>query len=134
MEERDKYCYDPGDKPKHKQAAGNEPDFHRVGEVLIAQCPRALSSSTVLRLLREGIAYPEEWEEHDDGPPKRIYNVYAGVPYVAMRNAPGSFFYHGYPLGYRRLTPGIRSELVARARAEGYEREFKKWCKTHKIE
>lgn len=134
MEERDTYRYDPGDKPKHKQARGAEPYFHEVGGVPIAQCPTGLSPSTVLRLLREGIAYPDEWDEVESEPPKRIYNVYEGVPYVAMRNAPGSCCYHGFPLGYRRLTPRIRAELVARARAEGFEREFKKWCKTHKVD
>lgn len=73
MEERDTYRYDPGDKPKHKQVVSTEPDFHRAGAELIAQCPAGLSSTTVLA-----------------------------------------------------LTPGIRAQLVARARVEGYEREFKK--------
>ncbi len=127
------YCYDPGGDPKHKPGTGPEPDFRREGSELVGKCPNGLSESTVLRLLNEGIPYPEEWEEAD-GPPARLYNVHRGIPFVARRNAPGSYYYHGHPLGYRQVTSGIRRELEARARAQGYEREFRRWCKQHKVE
>ena len=127
------YCYDPGEDAKHKPGTGPEPDFRWEGSELVGKCPNGLSDSTVLRLLNEGIPYTEEWEEAD-GPPARLYNVHQGIPYVARRNAPGSYYYHGHPLGYRQVTSGIRKELQACARAQGYEREFKRWCKQHKVE
>ena len=62
-------------------------------------------------------------------PPERIYNVYRGVPYVAVPTRPGTS-YHGYP--HRgRLEPGVVALLRERAEQEGTLREYEKWLRSN---
>jgi hypothetical protein len=126
------YLYDPGEGPKHKDNRAEEPCFVQEGSALVAKCPKDMARQTVLALLNDGIPFPEEWDEAE-GPPKRIYNVHEGVPYVAQRNGPGSRHYHGYPLGNRNLPRAIRRKLEERAEAQGCGKEFERWCKEHRV-
>lgn len=127
------YVYDSGCQRKKHKWGENEPGFQDENGRPVAKYPRGFAPDRAEKLLCDGIPSPEEWDP-DDGPPKRIYNVDEGVPYVAMRNAPGSVAYHGFPVGYKRLSRSLYRQLRDRACAQERLKEFDRWCKTHQIE
>ncbi len=61
--------------------------------------------------------------------PDEIYNIYRGVPFVAVPTQPGKS-YHGYPVR-GRIDPHIREQLQARAQVEGTLNEFNRWVDKH---
>lgn len=124
--------YQPGElRFKHKWKK-YKPGFEDSGSQKVAKCPRDFDFHIAQELLNKGVYLAEQWEP-EDYPPKRVYNVYNGIPYVALRNAPGSWEYHGFPLGFRRVRRDVYSQLWERARQEGYVREFEQWCKKYRV-
>ncbi|WP_321891667.1 hypothetical protein [Paraburkholderia tropica] len=126
------YSYDPGvHRRKHCQAAGPA-TFIKMGSITIGKCPSALTKQHAEELLQNGFAYPPGLPE--GAHPDKVYNVFEGVIYEAVPTMPGRS-YHGYPWcflpGRARIPECIFEALKARAKVEGFEREFKHWTKEH---
>lgn len=127
------YRYDPGaHRDKHKWPK-KRPGFRLRQGHPVGKCPAGFSEKKARELLHSGVPWPEEWDSAED-PPKRIYNVHEGVPYVGRRNAPGSNAYHAHPVGYRRLSRSLFRALRKRAEDQGRSREFERWCEEHRIQ
>ena len=111
---------------KHDRAG-----FVPSGRGAVGKCHRSITQDVASGLLRSGIVPPDPFEDPSAGtaPPERIYNVYRGVPYVAVPTRPGTS-YHGYP--HRgRLEPGVVALLRERAEQEGTLREYEKWLRSN---
>jgi hypothetical protein len=79
-------------------------------------------------LLHSGLVEASPYDDVAHAPDE-IYNIYRGVPYVAVPTQPGKS-YHGYP--WRgRMSATMRERLRARAEAEGTGREFDQWLKQY---
>jgi hypothetical protein len=120
-----KYLYDRGDN-RHKHH-WNKPEagFHPSHRGPIGKCSNKINQELAQTLLDEGIEYRSE----DFDYPEKIYNVYEGVPYVAVPTLPG-VSYHGYP--WRgRMPRRILRRLEAMAADEGYADQFKSWLKDY---
>lgn len=103
--------------------------FVPSGRGPIGKCHRSISQEIAEALLRRGVVEVSAYEDDDDGPPSRIYNVYRGVPYVAVETQPGRS-YHGYP--WRgRMAASVREALRSRAKRQGHEKDFEKWLKRY---
>lgn len=96
----------------------------------VGKCHSSITTELAQDLLRTGIPEPTVYEDEDTSrAPDRIFNVYRGVPYVAVPTGPGKS-YHGYP--WRgRMSATVRGELRSRAEAEGNTRTFDKWLNTY---
>ena len=104
----------------------------------VGKCHSSISDAIAVKLLRTGFPDPDPFETEDgcDGScndegwyPERVYNVYRGIPYVAVPTQPGKS-YHGYP--HRgRLSASMREKLAAKAERDGRLREFEKWLKKY---
>lgn len=75
-----------------------------------------------------GFVAPSPYED-DPVAPDEVYNVYQGVPYVAVPTEPGKSF-HGYPWA-GRMPASIREKLRARALQEGTVKVFDRWLQSH---
>ena len=125
---RRNWNYDPGARRfKHKWGRP-EAGFDESSGVPVGKCPGSLSVEQAQQLLNSGIAWPEDWEESAEYP-SRIYNVHQGVVYEARPTMQG-FTYHGFP-ARGRLSRRLTRVLEQRAAAEGCEREYRQWLKTH---
>jgi hypothetical protein len=123
-----KYSYDRGEgRTKHcwkRDMAGFMPSKRG----LVGKCHRSISDPVAQNLLRSGFFGASEYEDETVAP-DMIFNVYRGVPYVAVATEPGKT-YHGYP--WRgRMAATIRAQLRARAQQEGTEKVFDRWLTTH---
>ncbi len=101
----------------------------------VGKCHCSITLEVATRLLRNCVVEPVPYalggddEEGEDDAPRRVYNIYRGVPYVAVPSRPGAS-YHGYP--WRgRMSATVRQTLEQRARDEGTLREFRKWLKAY---
>lgn len=106
----------------------DRPGFQPGNRGQVGKCPRSITDAIATSLLRTGFI---EESPYCDAPhaPDCIYNVYRGVPYVAVPTQPGKS-YHGYP--WRgRMSATIRMKLRERAEAEGHGREFDQWLKLY---
>lgn len=94
----------------------------------IGKCHRSITPEIALTLLRSGTFEPSIYE---DAPatPDVIYNVYRGIPYVAVPTESGKS-YHGYPWA-GRMSATMRDELRARAVQQGKRKEFDRWLTDH---
>jgi hypothetical protein len=115
----------------HRDEAGFVPS--RRGPV--GKCHCSITDEVAERLLHTGIVAPDVWVTPEYGAvwesdyPREIYNLYRGVPYVAVPTRPG-ISYHGYP--HRgRLSASVRKALEERAREEGTLRVLRKWLREH---
>lgn len=94
----------------------------------IGKCHRSIDQATAERLLKSGFAPPSPYGDDED-PPEVVYNVYRGIPYLAVPTQPGSS-YHGYP--WRgRMAASVKNDLRARAERSGHLKEFQKWLKKY---
>ncbi len=118
---------------KHKWNR-DEAGFHPSERGPVGKCHNSITKQVALQLLRSGIVAPNPYTLGDlgqggDDTPHEIYNIYRGVPYVAVPTRPG-VSYHGYP--WRgRMSATIREALRQRAEDEGTLPVFKKWLKQY---
>lgn len=94
----------------------------------VGKCHNSITDALAKELLNSGV--PEiNIDESDSGFPKKIFNVYKGVPYEAVPTQPG-VSYHGYP--WRgRMSRTTRQVLEKRATEDGYGKVFKRWMSKH---
>lgn len=98
----------------------------------VGKCPNTISQEVAETVLNQAVAEPDPFalpgRQAEDGP-KRLYAVYRGVIYEAVRTQPGS--YHAYPWrakpGRAQLPLDVMARLEQMAIAEGYLEEFKDW-------
>lgn len=95
----------------------------------VGKCHRSISESEATRLLHSGVLPPFPDPPGLPPHPREIFNVYKGIPYVAVPTVPGRS-YHGYPWS-GRMSPTVRNELRVRAVKQGYERAFDQWLRTY---
>lgn len=96
----------------------------------VGKCHSSITQDVAQKLLRSGVVEPiEPYDDEQPGPPDRIFNIYRGIPYVAVPTQPGKS-YHGYPWS-GRLAASVRVALRARAVQEGTEKDFDRWLKEH---
>ena len=125
------YLYERGEgRTKHrwkKDRAGFKPAKRGP----IGKCHRSISEEIAQNLLHTGIIEPDPFgDDNLCAAPERVYNVYRGIPYVAVPTRPG-ISYHGYP--WRgRMNPQIQEQLRVRAEQSGDLREFQKWLKKYR--
>jgi len=94
----------------------------------VGKCHNSITDTVAEELLNSGI--PEiTIDEEDSTFPKKIFNVYRGVPYEAVPTQPG-ISYHGYPWK-GRMSRTTREALQKRAAAEGDEKVFRRWMSDH---
>jgi hypothetical protein len=109
----------------------DEAGFRSINGEQVGKCHRSISETIARGLLRSGFV---EASPYDDGTPgtapDEIFNVYRGVPYVAVTTSTGKS-YHGYPWS-GRMSATIREELRARALQEGTVKVFNRWLKTYR--
>lgn len=95
----------------------------------VGKCSNTIQEAEAQQLLNEGIAVPDNTDEHY---PQRIVNQHKGAIYVAVPTVPGRS-YHGYPwradLDPRGLPMKVLHELKKRAEASGCLTEYKKWIR-----
>ncbi len=115
---------------RHKHVWKNDyAGFVPSGRGAVGKCASSISESIATGLLQSGVAESDPFDAECAEPPTHIYNIYRGVPYVAVPTRPGAS-YHGYP--YRgRLDPDVRACLRARAEQAGTLREFEKWLRVY---
>jgi hypothetical protein len=90
----------------------------------IGKCHKSISQRVAVGLLRSGVVARAVFDDEPEAPDE-IFNVYRGIPYLAVPTVPGRS-YHGYP--WRgRMSPEVRAELERRAQAQGQTAEFKRW-------
>jgi hypothetical protein len=127
-ERKPKWLYDPGETPKRKHGwSKNQAGFARLGDQLVAKCPKNLTNEQAQQLLDDGI--PDDGARGDARCPRRIYNVHDGVLYRAVPTCAG-VSYHGFPelpSEFERLEESLRARIWERARSAGQERALKKW-------
>lgn len=117
-EGRFKHCW-------NKDEAGFEPS--PKGQV--GKCHSSINDVVAEDLLKNGIAEIPIDEDSEFDFPERIFNVYRGVPYVAVQTQPG-VSYHGYP--WRgRMSGSVKRELEERVSGTQDARIFKKWMKEY---
>ncbi|MFU8803426.1 MAG: hypothetical protein ACNA8W_06435 [Bradymonadaceae bacterium] len=94
----------------------------------VHQSVASISEAIAERLLKTGFVEADPFGD-DGGSPQEIYNLYRGIPYVAVPTQPGKS-YPGYP--WRgRMSASIRMKLELRAEDSGYLKEFNKWLKKY---
>lgn len=101
------------------------------GRGLVGKCHKSIDEVVAADLLERAIAEPPLYDPPFDDP-RRLFNVYRGVPYVAVPTVPG-VSWHGYPWK-GRLAPDVRDALAARVEEEGngaYRRTWREWLKRH---
>jgi hypothetical protein len=127
-EDLKKFGYERGEgRFKHKwkhDRAGFVPTKHGP----TGKCHSSITEEVAVALLRSGFVEASPYED-SPGAPDMIYNVYAGVPYVAVATTPGKT-YHGYPWA-GRMSASIKEVLRARAMQEGTVRIFERWIDTY---
>ena len=130
VEPGDLWEYDPGEQPKRKHAWNkNEAGFVRKNEIMVGKCPRGFDLNEARGLLNKGIPMPSM--RGSGSHPRRIYVVYNGVLYRAVPTRPG-FSYHAFPeipSEFEKLDDQLKTLIWERARADGTERELKRWLK-----
>lgn len=122
------YAYDRGEhRTKH---CWSHPHAGFVPSVRgpIGKCSNRLTDALALELLNQGLPF----RQNPDSPhPDAIYNIFEGVPYVAVKTVEGISF-HGYP--HRgRMPERIRQALESRAESSGHAREFRRWMKDYGV-
>ena len=125
------YNYERGEgRYKHvwkKQEAGFEPSPRGP----IGKCDSRIDQTIAEQLLKNGIVEDDPVRLPSGlGPqvhPEKIFNIYKGVPYVAVPTQPGKS-YHGYPFR-GRMTRSVERKLRDRATNAGVVRLFDKWMK-----
>ena len=95
--------------------------------------PEDMSDAEAQELLESAIPEPSPFELPGEPPrdhPKRLYAVYQGVIYEADVTQWGKS-YHGYPWtqrpGRSPLPYEVIEQLRARARRDGFEKQFEEW-------
>ena len=135
MPPQQQYVYERGDGRRKHRWKHDEAGFEQHGSVRIGKCHRSIDDDEAQRLLDTGIPDPDPYRDPSAGVPptlaypQKIYNVYRGVPYVAVPTRPGKS-YHGYP-ARGRMPPHIRKALCERAKRAKMLGEFKQWIKNH---
>jgi hypothetical protein len=123
-----KFLYERGEGRSKHRWSYDRADFRPGDRGPVGKCHRSITETVAASLLHNGLV---EDSPYCDAPhdPDCIYNVYRGVPYVAVPTQPGKT-YHGYP--WRgRMSATIRRRLRERAVADGYGREFDRWLKQY---
>jgi hypothetical protein len=92
----------------------------------IGKCSSTLTNDAAQRLLDEGVPFVDH---PGDTYPAQIFDIYQGVPYVAVPTTPGRS-YHGYPW-QGRMPATVRNELERRATSTGYAMIFRKWMRKY---
>ena len=90
----------------------------------VGKCHSSITPTIATMLLQSGFVEVSPYGD-SPGTPDAIYNVYRGVPYVAVKTQPGRS-YHGYPWA-GRMSATIKAALRARAVHEGTARAFDRW-------
>ena len=115
----------PENRHKHrwkKNYAGFS-DFQRN---IVGKCPNDITLEQAQNLLEEAITDPPD-EFNTDPYPKRLYNVYKGVIYLAIGDG-RSNRYHAFPAdNIKSMDKETLRILEERAIASGDENSFKKW-------
>lgn len=93
----------------------------------VGKCHSSITQNVAETLLRSGIVEPSVYD--DDEPSGRIFNIYRGIPYVAVPTQPGTSC-HGYPWS-GRMARTVHDKLRERAVQEGTVREFDRWVKEY---
>jgi hypothetical protein len=94
----------------------------------VGKCHRSITEPAAASLLRNGLVEDSPYCDRPHAP-DCIYNVYRGVPYVAVPTQPGKS-YHGYPW-QGRMSASIRGRLRERAVEDGHGTEFDRWLKQY---
>lgn len=119
--------YVPDETPKRKHywdqpVAG----FVEIGGEIVAKCPNNVTIDQCEELLNHGVPWsPVGWRKNY---PKRIYIIHHSVVYRATVTV-GGVSYHAFPELAERFPPGLREDLLARARMLNCENEVRKWLK-----
>ena len=104
----------------------------------VGKCHSSITEELAEHLLRSGIIEPDPFSLDEEGEdeggdkhpaPREIYNIYKGVPYVAVPTRPG-FSYHGFP--WRgRMSATVLEAMRRRAEEEGTLKVFDRWLKQY---
>lgn len=124
------YLYERGEGRSKHRWNKDEAGFKPAKRGPVGKCHSSISEEIAQDLLQTGIIEPSPFgDDNLCAAPERVYNVYRGIPYVAVHTRPG-ISYHGYP--WRgRMHPQVREQLRARAEQTGDLREFQKWLKKY---
>ena len=118
--------YDPTPNRKKHRWKKNVAGFANFFGQMTGRCPNDIRLSEAQVLLNDAV--PDPPSPFDDDPyPKRLYNVFRGVVYVAI-SSNFQMKYHAYPhRGVKKLAPATLRILEARAVSSGYHKVFLKW-------
>lgn len=94
----------------------------------VGKCHSSITEAIAQELLRSGFATTSPYDD-SLADPVEIYNLYRGIPYVAVTTQPGKS-YHGYPWS-GRMPASIRQQLRVRAVEDGTVKVFDRWLKQH---
>jgi hypothetical protein len=94
----------------------------------IGKCHSSITEAIAQELLRSGFPATSPYDDSSSDPIE-IYNIYRGVPYVAVITQPGKS-YHGYPWS-GRMPASIRQQLRLRAVEDGTVKVFDRWLQQH---
>jgi hypothetical protein len=114
---------------RHKHRWNNDEAGFRLEQGHpVGKCHSSIDQQSAERLLNDAVEERSAFAPPHDKPP-RYFNVYRGVPYVAVPTQPGTSW-HGYP--WRgRLDPAVRAELQRRAECAGDLAAWRTWEKEH---
>lgn len=114
---------------KHRWS-NDEAGFEPSPNGPVGKCHNSITETVAEDLLRDGVPEESPFPHSDDPavPPARIFNLYRGVPYVAVTTQSGS--YHGFP--WRGPLPAsVEDELLEIAHQRDVESELKRWLRKY---
>lgn len=127
------WAYDAGEPWKSKKHWWDEPyagirqDGNRKrGFVRVSCCPNDVTKEEATKVLNDGLPYALD----PGGPPRRIFNVFRGVPYEAKETSPPGKSFHAFPIlpeRYVDLPDVIRDYLEEKAGPGVIEQWLKQW-------